>query len=94
MLESTLQRKIIDLFAKHDILALKVESQSTTGLPDLLCWGATGEGFMVEVKQKGGRLRPMQKRVIARLRARGVDVYVVHSLDAARSIAQEKARQR
>jgi hypothetical protein len=49
---------------------------SAPGFPDLLCV-RRGQVVLLEVKSKGGRMKPAQVRLHARLRAAGLAVAVV-----------------
>ncbi len=49
---------------------------SDKGLPDLLCV-RRGEVVLLEVKSKGGRMKPAQVQLHARLRAAGLPVAIV-----------------
>ena len=90
MLEKLIQEKIIKKLKKYGILALKVESQSHTGLPDLLCTGPGGP-FMIEVKQERGRLSATQKVMIRHLQQHGMRVYTCYGLEGlAEIVDQEK----
>ena len=53
-----------------------VEKVSATGFPDLLCV-RRGQVVLLEVKSKGGRMKPAQVVLHARLRAAGLLVAVV-----------------
>ncbi|CAM4465340.1 VRR-NUC domain-containing protein [Corallococcus exiguus] len=53
-----------------------VERVSAPGFPDLLCC-RRGQVVLLEVKSKGGRMKPAQVELHARLRAAGVVVAIV-----------------
>ncbi|RKH08717.1 VRR-NUC domain-containing protein [Corallococcus sp. CA047B] len=53
-----------------------VERVSAPGFPDLLCC-RRGQVVLLEVKSKGGRMKPAQVELHARLRAAGVIVAIV-----------------
>lgn len=64
------------------------------GEPDLQGWLApSGRGFCLEVKTSTGRLSADQKRVHEALRAVGVLVYTVRSVDEAIKALQDARRQ-
>jgi len=61
-----------------------VERVSASGFPDLLCV-RRGEVVLIEVKSKGGRMKPAQVKLHARLRAAGLAVAVVTTPEEARA---------
>lgn len=58
-------------------MCLKWVSPSRRGVPDRIVILPKGRVEFVELKKYGGRLSPLQKRMIAALRDRGVAVYVL-----------------
>lgn len=53
------------------------------GMPDLLCGSLASGVFFLELKRRGGKLSPAQRRAHDMLRGIGVEVYVCDTLDGA-----------
>lgn len=60
----------------------KFTSPGRRGVPDRICLFTADFWFMVETKSPDGLTKPWQDREIARLRERGVKVFVLHDLDS------------
>lgn len=86
MLEKDLQSKIVHLCRKHAILAVKVDSTSSRGWPDLTLVLPCGTVLFVELKTPRGRLSELQKHVIGKLEANNANVYVIRSIDEFRQL--------
>ena len=78
MLESTIQRKAVQWIAAHGGKAIKIKQGE--GEPDLLI-GYKGKLYLIEMKQEGGRLSPLQKAIHAEWRRAGIEVHVARSLE-------------
>jgi len=63
MLESSLQRKMMNLLKENGFTTRKLSAENFKGWPDLV---GIGHGFtaFIEVKTVGGRLSEIQKRTI------------------------------
>jgi len=81
MRESSLQKIIIDYCRKHAILAVKVDSTSSRGWPDLTCVLPSGVVLFVELKTSTGKTSPLQDRMIRKLEGNNANVAVIRSLD-------------
>ena len=78
MFESTIQRKAVQWIAAHGGKAIKIKQGE--GEPDLLI-GYKGKLCLIEMKQEGGRLSPLQKAIHAEWRRAGIEVHVARSLE-------------
>ena len=78
MLESTIQRKAVQWITAHGGKAIKIKQGE--GEPDLLV-GYKGRLYLIEMKQEGGRLSPLQKAIHAEWRRAGIEVHVARSLE-------------
>jgi hypothetical protein len=78
MLESVIQSKFIKTVKdKKAGLAVKVDSSSRRGWPDVIWIDSGGRTVYIEFKQTKGRLSCHQKETHDELTALGADVYVV-----------------
>jgi hypothetical protein len=67
------------------VVAIKLESPSRIGLPDLLLM--YGDRYaLVEVKQPRGRLSPVQKAVLEEFTGKGIPCYVCRDIEYAEEI--------
>jgi len=82
MIEKKLQQKILQFCRKNNILAVKVDSTSTTGWPDLTVIAPGGRVLFVELKTPTGRLSPMQKAIGQELNQKGAEYHVIRSVEA------------
>ena len=69
-------------------LCLKFVSPGWDGAPDRICLWPGGRIAFAEVKRPGGKPRPLQERRAAQLRALGLTVAVVDSLEEAERFAK------
>ena len=81
MIESKLQTKVVDLCKKCGILAFKVDSSSTRGLPDLTLVLPCGTVLFIELKTETGRLSALQKRIHEKLRGNKANVAVIRTIE-------------
>lgn len=81
MLEKTLQQKVVKLCRKLGILAVKVDSTSTRGWPDLTLLLPCGTVLFVELKTETGRLSELQKHTIAKIQENKGNVHVIRTLE-------------
>jgi hypothetical protein len=77
--ERTVEQYLVTACRPVGLLCLKFVSPGHDGVPDRIIIGPLGIVF-VEVKRPGGRLRPLQRAVIAKMRDHGADVRVIDSL--------------
>lgn len=79
--ERTVERRFRELAARHGGVAFKWESPGVAGVPDRILLLPGGRMFLVELKRPGGRPRPIQKAMHARLERLGFPVHVVDDAD-------------
>jgi len=84
--ERVLQQKVLQYFKQNSILAVKTDSTSTRGWPDLTVILPTGEVHFVELKTKTGRLSEHQKRIHADLENQGANIHVIRTLEQAQAL--------
>lgn len=83
MKESTIERKFVRACRERGAMSYKFVSPSHRGVPDRIVVTADGRIVFVELKTPRGSLSGLQKYEIARLRDRGVAVWVVFGAEAA-----------
>ena len=81
MRERELQQKVLKYLKQQSILAVKVDSTSTRGLPDLLVILPSGEVHFVEIKTPTGKLSVHQQRIHQQLREQNANVHTIRSLE-------------
>lgn len=77
MLESKIQKNIMDKVKKAGGLAYKLHTTTVSGLPDLMIL-IDGLVFYVEVKQPGGVVSKRQKYIHEKFRSVGHEVYILY----------------
>ena len=77
MLESTLERRFVNMVRKAGGRAYKFVSPGNLGVPDRIAILPRGRIWFVELKTETGRLSPVQKRQIDTLRSLGMNVFVL-----------------
>ena len=78
MLESTLQSNFIKQVKKHNLgLAVKVDSSSRRGWPDITYVDRHGRTHYLEFKKQGGQSSRHQQQVHEELTELGADIRVV-----------------
>ena len=81
MLESNLQKKVIKICSDAGIIAVKTDSSSTRGWPDLTLVLPCGSVVFMELKHADtGRLSEIQKHIHKRLKPNNALVYTVSSV--------------
>ena len=93
-LERKIQAEIIAWVKKQDrcwICKYQAGPYSGTGIPDLLLCVA-GRFVALEVKQKSGRVTPIQREVMRTMTLAGAICEVVHSLSEAKEVVNEQLR--
>lgn len=88
MLESRVEEYLKRRTEKSGGLYLKFTSPGNVGVPDRIIV-RNGAVTFVELKQEHGRLSPIQKAQIARLRRAGADVRVAYGRQGAERLADE-----
>ena len=81
MRERELQQKVLKYLKQQSIIAVKVDSTSTRGLPDLLVILPSGEVHFVEIKTPTGKLSVHQHRIHQQLREQNANVHTIRSLE-------------
>lgn len=84
-IEAGLRRKV----EKHGGLCLKFTSPGHDGVPDRLIITGDGRVIFVELKQATGRLSPIQKYMIDRMRKHGADVRVAYGVKGVNELIEE-----
>lgn len=77
------------LCKQHAILAVKVDSSSTRGWPDLTLLLPCGTVLFIEVKTPTGRLSELQKHMLGRIEQNNGKAYVINSLDYFRQLLRQ-----
>lgn len=90
-LEKDIERKVCDFAKQHHMLAYKFTSPQRASVPDRLFVTGQGHVFFIEFKRAGKRPTEAQWREINRLRATGVEVFVVDNVDEGKRIVGLKA---
>jgi hypothetical protein len=78
MKESAVEKKLLDGARKYGWLPMKFVSPGNDGVPDRILFGPSGRTILAELKTEDGRLSPMQRVQIKRLRRLGHDVRVLY----------------
>jgi Holliday junction resolvase len=73
MLESAIQKKIIDYLESQGCYVVNVVQAGKAGVPDILavCPQASGAVLAVEVKRPGKKARPLQEYHLQKIREAG-----------------------
>ena len=77
MLESTLERRFVNMVRKAGGRAYKFVSPGNLGVPDRIAILPRGRIWFVELKTEAGHLSQVQKRQIDTLRSLGMNVFVL-----------------
>lgn len=89
MLESQIERKLVNGVKKLGGMCIKFTSPGTPGVPDRIIITATGRIIFAELKTEVGRLSKLQTYTIAEMQKRGADVRVVKGADAVKALLAE-----
>ena len=79
MIESKIQKRIMLLCKERDILAVKVDSTSSRGWPDLTLVLPNGVVLFAELKTETGVLSALQKRMIKKIKANKGKAHVIRN---------------
>lgn len=95
MIEQDIQRDIKKKLEARGAVVTKYNANAygVAGHPDLFCaipWGAFFFAAYFEVKKPGGKVSPAQKSWMKRMRAKGVWVERVHSIEEVDEYLQSK----
>lgn len=93
-LEKDIEKRVCDYAKSLKILVYKFTSPSRRSVPDRMFITAAGVVFFIEFKRLGQKPTPAQDVEIAKIRAAGVDVFVVDTVedgkDYVKNIAEKK----
>ena len=89
MLESTIERHLVEGVKKLGGMCLKVTSPGTPGVPDRLIITATGRIIFAELKTETGRLAKIQRYTIGEMQKLGADVRVVNGIERVKQLLAE-----
>jgi len=89
MLESRIERRLVDGVKKLGGMCIKFTSPGTPGVPDRLIITATGRIIFAELKTETGRLSKLQRYIIGEMQKRGADVRVIKGIDAVKELLAE-----
>lgn len=90
--EKYVERALVKRCKTHDVICWKLESPSTSHVPDRIMLAAGVGAVFAELKRPGGKLRRAQANTIADMRAHGAEVHVVDTIEAAEALADDIAR--
>jgi len=88
MLEKTLEAYLRNEVKKTGAVALKFVSPGRAGVPDRIVLAPGGRIYFVEMKRPGGKLRPLQQKVIADIRKLGFKVFVIDSREGVKEFIE------
>ena len=77
MLEKEIEKKLVKEVKNMGGIAAKFVSPGFDGVPDRLVLLPEGKMAFIELKAKGKKLRPLQKRRIKQFQALGFSCYVI-----------------
>jgi len=86
VLEKDIEAKVCAFAKSHGMLVYKFTSPQRRSVPDRLFITRIGVVFFIEFKKKGKKPTEGQAREIARLRATGVQVFIVDEVDEGKRI--------
>lgn len=81
MLESEVEKKLVQGVKKLGGLCLKWVSPGYSGVPDRIVFLPGGRVYFVELKREGESLRPRQRYVHKKLRAINTEVFTLKGVD-------------
>jgi len=86
MIESKIQKQIMSYCKQIGALAVKVDSTSSRGWPDLTVVLTNGTVLFVELKTTTGVLSALQVRMINKLKGNKANVYTIRSTEEFKQI--------
>lgn len=89
MLESTIERRLVDGVRRLGGMCVKFTSPGTPGVPDRIIITATGRIIFAELKTETGRLSKIQRYTVEQMQKRGADVRVVKGMDNVKALLDE-----
>lgn len=88
MLESDIQRKIIEKVEAKGCLAIKIIRANKSGIPDLCILTPNGKAVFIEVKKPGGVASKLQEYYISLVRKLGFTAAICYSWEDAVTIVE------
>lgn len=85
LLEKQIERSVCDYAKSIGFLVYKFTSPERAAVPDRMFITPKGKVFFIEFKREGAQATAPQKREHERLRAHGVTVFVVDSVEKGRA---------
>jgi hypothetical protein len=79
MSEKNLQKRILALCAEKGILAIKVDSSSCRGWPDITAILPDGQVLFVELKTEAGVISALQSRMHRNIKKNNGEIYVIRN---------------
>lgn len=89
MLEKDIEKKLVVAVKKMGGICPKLTSPGFDGMPDRLVLLPNGKIAFIELKAKGKKLRPLQKRRIKQLKHLGFASYVIDDIGQIGGILDE-----
>lgn len=89
MKESAVEKKLLAGARKYGWHPMKFVSPGNSGVPDRILIGPSGRTILAELKTEDGRLSPMQRVQIKRLRRLGHDVRVIYGPKGVNAFLEE-----
>ncbi len=89
MLESRIERRLVEGVKKLGGMCIKFTSPGTPGVPDRIILTATGRIIFAELKTETGRLSKLQKYIVGEMQKRGADVRVVKGIEEVKALLKE-----
>lgn len=89
MLESRIEKYLVNEIKKRGGMSFKLNSASCCGLPDRLVLPGEGKIIFVELKAPGKKPRPTQLVIHRQLKRLGMDVRVIDSLESVAKFINE-----
>lgn len=89
MIESKIERHLVDGVKKLGGMCVKFVSPGTPGVPDRIIITKTGRIIFAELKTETGRLSKIQRYVVGEMQKRGADVRVIKGLDSVKELLKE-----
>lgn len=89
MKEATVEAILVTAARLHGVMAVKL---GYDGMPDRMLLAPGGRVAFVELKRPGGRVRPLQRLVLKRLRRLGFRAEIVDNVEDARAAVEELVR--
>lgn len=91
MLEKDIERKVCEYAKASGVDHYKFTSPGRAAVPDRMFITAGGHIWFCEFKREGQKPTPAQEREHARLRSRGVRVYVVDNVADGKEMVDKEA---